>query len=149
MRFLNGRQHSGEFTDFMQRVQAHMEQRSHLAAEERRCATDGSSSDGPVLRPTPLAASMRQLHDQISAEMCEDPDTAGKLQRGEIKIPSLSAFTARMVPGHPHWVTSDRYSGEAGIRFAVQRRTARKQHPNAHYNNAQGKLLREYILALK
>jgi hypothetical protein len=50
-----------------------------------------------------------------------------------------------MSPSHPDNVSSERYSGKAGIVFRMQSRTARKAHPDAHYTNMQALLLRHWM----
>jgi hypothetical protein len=98
------------------------------------------------VRPTPLTVSVRALHASIEADMRADPTITADLAVGKVKEPSLAAFEARMVPGHPSHATSSRYTGTAGIRWHIQRRSARKYHPHAHYNNSPGRTLREWAI---
>jgi hypothetical protein len=53
-----------------------------------------------------------------------------------------------MSPAHPNRQTSLRYSGTAGIVWKIQRRTLRKLHEDAHYNNALGLMPRQHMLEL-
>ena len=54
-----------------------------------------------------------------------------------------------MSPTHPSRNTSSRYVGVAGVQWTIHRRTARLLHPDAHYCNAQAKLGREALDALR
>jgi hypothetical protein len=151
MRFMNGKSENPAFQPFMNILAEKLEARSELAAEERR-RVEGvpgqEQAHGTLVRPTPLAPSMRALHAICSQELRSKPESEDKLAKGEWKIPSLSAFCDRMSPSHPNRQTSLRYSGTAGIVWKIQRRTLRKLHEDAHYNNAQGLMLRQHMLEL-
>jgi hypothetical protein len=91
---------------------------------------------------------MRQLHMLVEQDVRNDAALRRQLEASEIKIPTLSAFTARMCPPHPSRTSALRYSGDAGIKWVIQRRTLRNSSIDAHYNNSQGLLLREFVLWL-
>ena len=152
LRFLNGRVADPAFDLFLHFLRKRLEARDHLAPDERR-QPDASGTIAPQLevamRRTPLAPSMRVLYELVVDDMRADADTSAKLQSAEAKLPSLSAFAARMSPTHPSRNMSSRYTGVAGIQWTIQRRTARRQHPDAHYCNAQAKLGREALVALQ
>jgi hypothetical protein len=80
--------------------------------------------------------------------MRADSSISAALAAGTTKIPSLAAFEARMVPGHASRVTAQQNTGTAGICWHVQRRSARKFHAHSYYNNSQGRMLREWTIAL-
>jgi hypothetical protein len=148
MRCLNGRAEERAFDDFIQCVHKMLSERDMLAAEERRKASNRDSApEGEVapVRPTALAPSLRALHARVSEMMTNDPDMKIKLKQGVSKIPSVATFATFMSPSHPDHVSAERYSGKAGIVFRMQSRTARKAHPDAHYNNMQALLLRHWM----
>jgi hypothetical protein len=133
------------------RVSQRLEERSAVAADERSAAATATEAQPQaaevVVRPTPLAVSMRALHASIEADMRADPTITADLAVGKVKVPSLAAFEARMVPGYPSHATSSRYTGTAGIRWHNQRRSTRKYHPHAHYNSSPGRTLREWAIS--
>jgi hypothetical protein len=152
MRFLNGKAPDKAFEPFMKVLAEKLEARALVAAEERRQVHplgDALQTHGGPLRPTPLAPYMRCLHVECKNTLCSLHDAEAKLTSGEWKIPSLSAFCDRMCPSHPHRFASSRLQGTAGIAWAIQRRTARKFSQDAHYNNAQGHLLRKHLLEME
>lgn len=153
LRFLNGRSADPAFELFLQFLHKRLEARSQLAPDERR-QPDASGAAAQLgatatVHRTPLAPSLPVLHALVKADMEADPAAKAKLDSGEAKIPSLSALAARMSPSHPARNTSLRYTGIAGIRWCIQRRTARKAHGDAHYVNAQAKLTREALVAMQ
>jgi hypothetical protein len=148
MRCLNGRAEEEAFNDFIQCVHKLLSERDMLASEERRKAGNADSvpeGEAAAVRPTALAPSLRSLHARVSNMMSSDPDMSHRLKQGVSKIPSVATFATFMSPSHPDRVSSDRYSGKAGIIFKMQSRTARKTHPDAHYNNMQALLLRHWM----
>jgi hypothetical protein len=148
MRRLNGRADEQAFDDFMQCVHKLLSERDMLASEERRKAGNGDSvseGEASAVRPAALAPSLRCLHARDSRMMNSDPDMSLRLQQGVSKIPAVSTFATLMYQSHPDRVSSDRYSGKAGIIFKMQSRTVRKAHPDAHYNNMQALLLRHWM----
>jgi hypothetical protein len=151
MHYLNGRQADPSFDEFMHRVSQRLEERSTVAADERRAAATATEAQPQaaevVVRPTPLAVSMRVRHASIEADMRADPTITAYLVVGKVKVPSLAVFKARMVPGPSSHATSSRYNGTAGIRWHIQRRRACRYHPHAHYNNSQGRTLREWAIS--
>lgn len=70
-----------------------------------------------------------------------------QIEAGKVKIPSASALAARMMPSHPSRAASLRYMGTLNICHKIQRRSARKIHPDAHYNNCQGMFARQHVIA--
>lgn len=138
MRCLNGRRsEDAAFQDFLKVVHRFLTSRNLVAAGDRREDTE--------LCPTALAPSIRALHERVRAVMNADPDIKSRLQDGSSKVPSVSTFATMMSPAHPDRLAADLYSGKAGIKYAMQARTARKTHPDAHYNNMQSLLLRDWI----
>ena len=152
LRFLNGRVTDLAFVLFLHFLRKRLEARDHLVPDERR-QPDASGAVAPqhqvAVRRTLLAPSMRVLHQLVVDDMHADAGAAAKLASGEAKLPSLGAFAARMSPTHPSRNTASRYTGVAGIQWTIQRKTARKQHADAHYCNAQAKLGREALVALR
>ena len=144
MQFLNGAQADEAFVPLEQALTALLESRSLLATNNRR--HDESEAAGPVVRPPPLAVSIRQLRSLVEEKLRADPDTASKLDAGSIKLPSESALSARMYPSHPSRLTSSRKTGALGIMWAIQRRVLRKFSVDTHYVNALGLYAREFVL---
>ena len=149
MRFMNGKAAEDEhYADFLEIVHQILNERNAVAAPERRhvgvgeIAPDGEAA--PV-RPTPVAPSMRALHALVVDRMYSTPAIVQRLDAGISKIPSISTFSTFMSPANPNHVVSRRYNGKAGIRFKIQSRTARKSHPDAHYQNVSFKYEREWI----
>ena len=152
LRFLNGSVADPAFDLLLHSLRKRLEARDHLAPDERR-QPDASRAVAPqhqvAVRRTPLAPSMRVLHQLVVDDMHADAGAAAKLASCEAKLPSLGAFAARMSPTHPSRNTSSRYTGVAGIQWTIQRKTARKQHTDTHYCNAQAKLGREVLVVLR
>lgn len=143
LRYRNGAEANSKFGPFEAELRSMLEERELLCAEERRQIQDGAPAPE---RLSPLAGSLPQLLRAAEQRMRADPVKRAKLDSGEALIPSISALATRMAPSHPSRATSLRNTGTAGICLKVQTRTAHKQHPDAHYVNAQGVLMRGFML---
>jgi hypothetical protein len=146
MRFINGARDDPAFGPFISILVDVLEEHSQLAAHARR--HHEGDGDGPVLRPTPLAASLPALIRKVKTKLLANPEHAAQLEYGTIKIPSEYALAARMQPTHRSRLSADWRTGTLPIKWAIQRRVLRKACPDAHYVNALGVNARHFVLEL-
>ena len=131
LRKANGNPKSTTFDRFWQEVQAYLEMT--LAVDDRR--------HGEMLH-MPLAISVRHLHEQIIERL-------RKAHPEEMPaVPSEEWIRLQFWPTNPYTSQALRYSGHFQVKFGVQIRQLRKDHPDRHYVSALLQYVRHFSVLM-
>ena len=133
LRQLNGNPRSTNFDTFWEEVSSFLEE-SSLAVDERR-HTD-------VLH-MPVAVSVRHLRDCISERLQQ------KYPERSISIPSSEWIRLQFWPSNPYAHSAVKYTGRFQVKYAVQVRQLRKDHPDSKYVNVLLKYAKEFTVQNK
>ena len=120
LRKTNGRPNSGAFEQFWQELDAYFNELT-LCVDDRR--------HGDVLH-MPIAVSIRDLRETIIKKLEE------KHPESVPAVPSCEWLRLQMWPSNTYSHQAIKYTGRFKVKYAVQIRQQRKDHPDIHYVNA-------------
>lgn len=116
-----------KYNEFWSKLGNYLEE--HVAAQERRHGNIGYM---------PVACSVPDLIGEIK----------GRLPDGT-PIPSETWVRYQFWPKDPSSKTATQYTGRFNVRFQVQTRQLRHDHPDSHYCAAQLKYLKEFVVKFR
>ena len=130
LRKMNGKPNSTIFDKFWHELQLYFDEVT-LAVDERR--------HGDIMH-MPLAISIRSLQETISDRLLQKfPDSVPP-------VPSQEWIRLQFWPCNPYTDRAIRYTGQFKIKFGVQIRQMRKEHPDSHYVSALLKYVYEFAV---
>jgi|GEM_PF-6742638 len=91
----------------------------------------------------PLAISIRDLRETI---ICRLQIKFGDPLPNEIHIPSDEWIRLQFLPKNPFAHAATQYTGKFKVKYKVQTRVLRKEHPDGHYCAAIFRYLREFAI---
>ena len=118
LRKLNGRPKSPLFDDFWQELETYL-QEINPAVDERR--------HGEVCH-MPIAISICHLRNMILERLQQKHPDSTKLV-----VPSEEWIRLQFWPQNPYFSSALRYTGRFDVKYCVQSRQLRKNHPDTHY----------------
>ena len=128
LRNTNGRPHCDLYDPFWEELQAYFDE-TILAVDERR-HTD-------VLH-MPLAISIRHLREIITTRLQQkSPDSTPQ-------VPTCEWLRLQFWPSNQYTNRAIRYTGRFNIKFGVQIRQLRKEHPDSHYVSSLLQYVRKF-----
>ena len=116
MRELNGNPQSTRFDVIWGELGQYLEDTT-MAVDERQHSN---------IMHIPLAISVQHLRETISEHLQQKHSTL-------LPIPSLEWIRLQFWPSNPYATSALRYSGRFKVKYAVQIRQLRKEHPDARY----------------
>ena len=133
MRKLNGKPDSSMFDEFWKELSVYLVEVSP-AVDDRR--------HGSTLH-LPIAISIADLREIIGSRLrLKYPEDCPKL-------PSNEWIWVQFAPQNPYASTALRHPGKFEIKFAVQRRQLRKEHPDSKYVMILVKYVKEYAVQFR
>ena len=128
LRQLNSGRRS-QYDDFWDECEKFLQEDVGTAADDRRHTE---------VTHIAKAISVRDFRDQVAARCADD-----------VCIPSVEWLRLQFWPKSPHSKKALQHTGRFEVRFKVQQRQFRKNHPDAHYAAALFRYQREYALLVK
>ena len=128
LRKLNGRPKSAHFDEFWAELSRFLEE-INPAVDDRR--------HGETLH-MPIAVSIRHLRDMITERLLQ------KFPGQEVSIPSEEWIRLQFWPKNPFSCSALRHTGHFDVKFSVQIRQLRKDHPDAKYCSVLLKYVRSF-----
>lgn len=119
----------GQYDIFWEQCKVYLEECVGTAVDDRRHTTVTHLAN---------AVSARDLKEKVQLR-CPDGT----------KIPSESWIRLQFWPKTPHARSKIHYTGKLNVRYMVQARQFRKEHPDAHYAAAIFRYQREYSIRLR
>ena len=130
LRRTNGKPNSTIFDEFWDELQSYLDE-IILAVDERR--------HGDVMH-MPFAVSIRHLLELITERLkSKHPDST-------VAIPSQEWVRLQFWPANAYTERAVRYTGRFKVKFGVQVRQLRKDHPDSHYVSALLKYVRAFAV---
>lgn len=117
LRRLNGKPSSSKFDVFWLELQNYLDEIGPAVQERRH---------GEAMY-MPVAISVNHLREIVSAKLKE------KFPTEEVSIPSLEWMGLQFLPRNPYSTTALRYTGKFNVKYAVQCRQLRHEHPDVKY----------------
>ena len=117
LRKLNGKPSSSKFDVFWLELHNYLEEIGPAVQERHH---------GEAMY-MPVAISVNHLREIISSKVKE------KFPQEEVPIPSLEWMRLQFLPRNPYTATALKYTGKFNVRYAVQCRQLRHEHPDSKY----------------
>lgn len=127
LRALNGRPRDERYNPFWEELHAYLEEMSTV--DDRR-------QDQHMYMP--FAISVRALVDTIADRLPENTP-----------LPSVSLVRLQFWPSNAYANTAMKYTGRYQVKYAVQQRILRADHPDSHYCAYQFNLLKEFCVRFR
>ncbi|XP_038063361.1 uncharacterized protein LOC119734068 [Patiria miniata] len=127
LRSMNGNASSTKFDVFWEELSKFLDE---------VCVVDDRRHDTQLYMP--FAVSVADLRRQIMERLPADAN-----------IPSTSWMRFQFWPSNPHSNAAVRYTGRFNVKYAVQQRLLRQEHPDSKYAGFNFKLLKEFAVKWK
>ncbi|KAL7552225.1 hypothetical protein ACHAWF_016995 [Thalassiosira exigua] len=114
-----------------------------------------------ILLPTATTEERRHADEMYASEVLSIPDLVrratanleAKVDSRELSkmppVPSKEFVRLQFVPNNHTVEAASKFSGQLGVKRAIQTRTLRKQHPDQHWVNAYTRYVLEWLIQLR
>ena len=130
MRKLNGKPGSSGFDVFWHELSTYLEEVGSAVQERRHGET----------MYMPVAISVSHLRETISSRLKQ------KLPNDDVPIPSVEWVRLQFWPRNPYATTSLRHTGRFDVKYAVQCRQLRREHPDSKYVAVILRYAKEFVV---